>query len=168
MKTRVRIGDRELTIEWTRGEDSDGTYRLQLESHPERAVSIERVEPVTYSVLLDGRSIEARVEPAVDGLIVTAGGRRFHVEVIDPRRWNGRSRSASGGARQNVTAPMPGKVVRLLAAEGDAVEEGQGLVVVEAMKMQNELKAPRAGRLVRLAAQAGAAVRAGEVLATVE
>ena len=63
---------------------------------------------------------------------------------------------------------MPGKVVRVLVAQGDQVEAGQGLVIVEAMKMQNELKAPRAGKVVAVAAAAGATVNAGEILATIE
>jgi biotin carboxyl carrier protein len=62
---------------------------------------------------------------------------------------------------------MPGKVVRVLVAVGDAVEAGQGIVVVEAMKMQNEMKAPRAGKVIAIAAKTGATVTAGEVLATV-
>jgi biotin carboxyl carrier protein len=62
---------------------------------------------------------------------------------------------------------MPGKIVRVLAAVGDMVEAGQGVVVVEAMKMQNEMKAPRAGRVVTLSAREGASVSAGEVLATI-
>jgi biotin carboxyl carrier protein len=63
---------------------------------------------------------------------------------------------------------MPGKVVRVLVTVGDAVEPGQGIVVVEAMKMQNELKAPRAGKVTGIAAKVGATVTAGEVLATIE
>ncbi|HSB13592.1 MAG TPA: acetyl-CoA carboxylase biotin carboxyl carrier protein subunit, partial [Bryobacteraceae bacterium] len=65
-------------------------------------------------------------------------------------------------------APMPGKVVRVLAAEGDLVEAGQGLLVVEAMKMQNEVKAPKAGRVAALAAREGGTVAAGDVLAVIE
>jgi biotin carboxyl carrier protein len=63
---------------------------------------------------------------------------------------------------------MPGKIVRLLVAEGDSVEAGQGLLVVEAMKMQNEMKAPKAGCVVSLKAHEGATVAAGDVLATIE
>jgi biotin carboxyl carrier protein len=63
---------------------------------------------------------------------------------------------------------MPGKVVRVLAAVGDSVEAGQGILVVEAMKMQNELKAPRAGRVVSVSAKEGDTVAAGEVMAEVE
>jgi biotin carboxyl carrier protein len=70
--------------------------------------------------------------------------------------------------RQTLSAPMPGKVVRILVNEGDPVERGQGLVVIEAMKMQNELKSPKAGRVVSISASEGAAVAAADVLAVVE
>ena len=70
--------------------------------------------------------------------------------------------------RQNVTAPMPGKVVRLLVADGDSVQAGQGIAVVEAMKMQNEMKAPRSGRVAALAVHEGDTVGAGAVLAVIE
>jgi biotin carboxyl carrier protein len=63
---------------------------------------------------------------------------------------------------------MPGKVVRVLVAQGDLVEAGQGIAVVEAMKMQNELKAPRGGRIASLSTHEGATVAAGEVLAVIE
>jgi biotin carboxyl carrier protein len=69
---------------------------------------------------------------------------------------------------QDVKAPMPGKVIRLLVREGDEVQAGQGLAVVEAMKMQNELKALRAGRVLRVAVKDGATVGAGDVLVTLE
>ena len=68
---------------------------------------------------------------------------------------------------QTVTAPMPGKVVRVLARPGDEVAAGQGLLVVEAMKMQNEMKTPRAGKVLSMPAKEGATVAAGEVLATI-
>jgi len=73
-----------------------------------------------------------------------------------------------GADRQRISSPMPGRVVRLLAGEGEAVEAGQGVIVVEAMKMQNEMKAPKSGKLVLLAVNEGDAVGAGETLAEVE
>jgi biotin carboxyl carrier protein len=88
--------------------------------------------------------------------------------VRDPRRRSGqRGRHGLGGSQQ-VISPMPGRVVRLLVAQGDEVSAGQGLVVVEAMKMQNELKAPRDGRVLTLTAREGATIAAGEVLAVIE
>jgi biotin carboxyl carrier protein len=133
-----------------------------------REASILEAEPGVYSVLLDGRSFEARIERTEQGWAVTIGGRRFEVQVVDPRRLSRRTRGLGQEGRQRLTAPMPGRIVRLLVAQGDAVEAGQGIAVIEAMKMQNELKAPKAGRVAALPAREGATVAAGEVLAEVE
>jgi biotin carboxyl carrier protein len=93
----------------------------------------------------------------------------YTAEVVDPRAWRGRKHGAmEAEGRQPVTAPMPGKVVRLLVKEGDAVEVGQGLIVVEAMKMQNEVRSPKSGKVERLVAKENQAVNAGEVLGWVE
>jgi biotin carboxyl carrier protein len=129
---------------------------------------IEAVEPGIYSVLVDGRSYEARVEDADGCVIVFIDGHRFEVEIRDPRRWSRHSAKPGVEGRLNVTAPMPGKIVRLLVAEGDTVESGQGLLVMEAMKMQNEMKAPKDGRVVSLTAREGGTVAAGDVLAAIE
>ena len=133
-----------------------------------RESSILEAEPGVYSVLLDGRSFEARIERTEDAWAVTIGGRRFEIEVVDPRRPNRRGRGPGQEGRQRVTAPMPGRVVRVLVSEGDAVEEGQGIAVIEAMKMQNEIKAPKSGRVAALSVHEGATVGAGEVLGEVE
>jgi biotin carboxyl carrier protein len=129
---------------------------------------IEAVEPGVYSVLVDGRSYEARVEESDSCVVVFIDGHRFEVEIRDPRRWSRPSAKLGVEGRLNVTAPMPGKIVRLLVAEGDTVESGQGLLVMEAMKMQNEMKAPKAGRVVSISAREGATVAAGDVLAAIE
>jgi biotin carboxyl carrier protein len=100
--------------------------------------------------------------------VVTIDGYRFEIEVRDPRRWIRRSAAGAGGGLEAVSAPMPGKVVRVLVSAGDSVTAGQGLVVVEAMKMQNEMKASRAGRVSAITAREGATVNAGEVLVTIE
>ncbi|MBI3473292.1 MAG: biotin/lipoyl-binding protein [Candidatus Solibacter usitatus] len=165
MNVRVRINQREASLDYRQ----DGeTCRFRFESQQERDALVALVEPGVYSVLLDGASFEARVEEDGERVWVSLRGHRFAVEVLDPRKWTGGGRGAHLRGRQELTAPMPGKVVRVLVAEGDPVEAGQGLVVVEAMKMQNELKAARAGRVVSVAAAAGATVAAGEVLAVVE
>ncbi|HLY18398.1 MAG TPA: biotin/lipoyl-containing protein [Bryobacteraceae bacterium] len=129
---------------------------------------IVAVEPGVYSVLLDGRSYEARVEQSADCVIVFIDGHRFEVKINDPRRWSRSAGKPGIEGRSNVVANMPGKIVRLLVAEGDTVEAAQGLLVVEAMKMQNEMKAPKAGRIVALPAREGETVAAGEVLAVIE
>ena len=141
--------------------------RFRLGNSPDLYADVEVPEPGVYSVLMDGRSYEARVEETATALVVVVEGRRFEIEARDPRRFA--RKGAGGGADgvQAVAAPMPGKVVRVLAAVGDEVAAGQGLLVVEAMKMQNEMKAPRAGTVLSLAAAVGATVAAGEVLATI-
>ena len=141
--------------------------RFRLDAEPERAAIVETPEPSVYSVLLDGRCYDAHVEAAPEGLVVVIEGFRFEIEVRDPRRLSPRHAGRGGEGVQSVSAPMPGKVVRVLVAPGDAVESGQGVVVVEAMKMQNEMKAARAGRVLAISAAVGATVAAGEVLVTI-
>jgi biotin carboxyl carrier protein len=132
----------------------------------ERQALVTVVEPGVYSILLEGRVYEASMDRAGQTLVVTVEGERFEVEVRDPRAWSRKSVAGSQGAA-TLSAPMPGKVVRVLVAAGDVVEAGQGLLVVEAMKMQNEIKAPRSGQVISLTAREGATVAAGEPLATI-
>ena len=105
----------------------------------------------------------------LDGDGVVIDGRRYGFEVEDPRSLQGRRGAGAGteGPRP-VKAPMPGRVVRLLVEAGESVEEGQGVVVIEAMKMQNELKSPKAGRVARVGAAVGDTVGSGDVLVVVE
>jgi biotin carboxyl carrier protein len=138
--------------------------RFRIDFGAERKALVEAIAPGVYSVLLDGRSYHARIENGE----VFVNGYRITVDVHDPRAW---SRGASAGAGEGVqliTSPMPGKVVRVLVAPGDPVQAGQGLVVVEAMKMQNEMRAPRAGKALTVSAKEGATVNAGETLVTLE
>src|SRR5579883_1348547 len=130
----------------------------------EREYSIAALAPGSFSVLIEGRSYSV---VWVEGSI-RVNGRPFAVEVFDPREMRGHSAGAFGEGRRNIASPMPGKVVRVLVSAGDAVEAGQGLVVVEAMKMQNEMKSPKAGKVVEVKAKADATVQAGEVLVVIE
>jgi biotin carboxyl carrier protein len=139
-----------------------------IEIDSQQLDSVLQVEPGVYSVLLDGASYEVRIQQSQQGLTASAAGRRFAVEVRDPRDASRNSRAAIGSGRQNVTAPMPGKVVRVLVGAGDLVETSQGLVVVEAMKMQNELKASRPGRVMEIRAREGETVGAGDILVVLE
>jgi acetyl/propionyl-CoA carboxylase alpha subunit len=117
------------------------------------------------SLLIDGRQYRC----VLDGDGVVIGGRRFGFEVTDPRSLQGRRGVGAGtdGPRP-VKAPMPGRMVRVLVEVGDEVEEGQALLVIEAMKMQNELKSPKTGRVARIAVAVGDTVGSGEVLVVVE
>jgi acetyl/propionyl-CoA carboxylase alpha subunit len=117
------------------------------------------------SLVVDGRQYRC----VLDGDGVLIGGRRFGFEVSDPRSLQGRRGVGVGAAGPRaVKAPMPGRVVRVLVAAGDEVAEHQGVVVIEAMKMQNELKSPKAGKVVRVVVAVGETVGAGDVLVVVE
>jgi biotin carboxyl carrier protein len=140
---------------------------VSLDFDPASADAIE-VEPGIYSILLGGRSFEVKLEPAGEGYYASVGGRRFAVQVRDPRRLPGARSPLAAAGRQRLSSPMPGKVVRVLVAEGDRVEAGQGLLVVEAMKMQNEIRSPKSGRVASLRAAEGATVLGGETLVEVE
>jgi biotin carboxyl carrier protein len=161
VKTQILIDGREIQLEWTlEGE----TCRFRRESEPERTADVRQIAPGVWSIIVEGCVYEAMVEQGS----VRIGGRTYPAEIVDPRRWDPGRRSGAGHGQQRISAPMPGKIVRVLVAEGDAVEAGQGLVVVEAMKMQNEMKAARPGRVARITVSPGAAVGAGDVLVTIE
>jgi len=135
-----------------------------------RALEADAVEvsPGIYSIRISGKSFECRVERWADALRISAGGREYTVAVRDPRKWErNRGAAASTEGRQSVVAPMPGKIVRLLVKKGETVKAGQGIAVVEAMKMQNEVRSPKAGVIERLQVEEGRAVNAGDTIAVV-
>jgi biotin carboxyl carrier protein len=121
------------------------------------------------SVLLGGKSYEVKQETVGGETNVVVGHERFSASVLDPRSFRSRSRAgATELGVMKIKAPMPGKVVRILAGVGDQVETGQSVIVIEAMKMQNELKAPKNGVLKKIKVAEGATVDAGQALAEVE
>jgi biotin carboxyl carrier protein len=128
-------------------------------------LNVSQISPGVYSVLAEGRGITVTLG---DNGWAHAAGEVFQVEVSDPRDAPaGRGAGRRSGQLQ-VAAPMAGKVVRVLVQKGDTVAAGQGLLVVEAMKMQNEMKALRDAKVVDVFAQASATVAAGEVLLILE
>jgi biotin carboxyl carrier protein len=143
------------------------SFRYQREDGRlvEGEFSIEALDAGAWSILIEGRAY--RVEQGAPGELMVNGA-PLAVELFDPRESRQRRGSAASHGRLNITAPMPGKVVRLLVSAGDAVEQGGGLVVVEAMKMQNEMKSPKTGRVVEVRTKPDSAVAAGEVLMVVE
>jgi len=147
---------------------SEGGWECRLDGQP---VPIDAVIPRrdVLSLLVGGRSYEIKRELTPTDLYMWVGNARFAVEIRDPRSL--RSRQQAGGDEKGprkIVAPMPGRIVRLLVAEGSSVEAGQGIVVVEAMKMQNEIKSPKKGVVKKMSARAGVAVNPGDVLAIVE
>lgn len=165
MKYEVRIGGKTHIVEFAR--DSNG-WQATLDGR--RAVAdVAEIAPNTFSILLDGHCYEICVTPSAGGKLNLQTGRlEFEAEVVDSRSWSGRRHAgAEAEGRQQVVAPMPGKVVRLLVKPGVRVEAGQGLLVVEAMKMQNEIRSPKSGMVERVQVEEGQAVNAGDVLCVV-
>jgi len=167
VKYEVRIGGKVRRAELARQDAASSRVAAEIDGRRVEADAVE-IAPGVYSILIHGRPIEVRVEPASGGLAIHAAGREFRAEIADPRAWRrGHGGAAELEGRQKVVAPMPGKVVRLLAASGAHLEAGQGIAVVEAMKMQNELRSPKSGTLERLLVKEGQPVNAGEVIAVV-
>ena len=165
MKRLVRVGAREGTLDFTR-EGSAVRFTIEWDDGARDTGTADAVEagPGRWSVLWAGQSFEAVVES--DAVLVD--GARIAALSRDPRNWSAADAHAGAAGPAHVASPMPGKIVRVLVNDGDEVAEGQGILVVEAMKMQNEMQAPRAGTVRALRAAAGATVAAGEVLATIE
>jgi biotin carboxyl carrier protein len=164
MKRAVTLNGRNHTIDIL---EELPEVRFAFDGGAVRGASVTSPEPQVYSILIEGRSYDVFVEHTPDGLAISVNGYRYEAAVHDPRQWSRKTAGQGGEGVQTVASPMPGKVVRVLVAPGDAVEPGQGLVVVEAMKMQNEMRASRAGKVLTVPVTPGATVTAGEVLATI-
>jgi biotin carboxyl carrier protein len=125
-----------------------------------------------YMLISNGQVFDCRVEGRPESgkqIDVVVGTRNYALTLTDPKRLSSAtSASAHGDDTARIVAPMPGKVVRVLVQVGGQVAAGDGLLVVEAMKMQNEMKSPKAGTVIALNAQTGATVNAGDLLAVVE
>jgi acetyl/propionyl-CoA carboxylase alpha subunit len=163
------VSERGETLRVELREVGEGLYDLVFEG---RAVRVDAAKSgrTIYSIIEDGRQFEAMVEErGAHGFDILVHGRLFHLEAVDERSrlLVEQARSVSEGP-QTVTAQMPGKVVKLHVRCGEAVREGQGVVVVEAMKMENEIASPIDGVVTELPVAEGRAVETGEVLFVVE
>lgn len=154
------------------------TYRLDLSQVDARwacrvdgrEVEVDAVlaRPNVLSLRLGNKAFEVKCERVGGDIHIWVGSQRLAAEVRDPRSLRGRARAADDRGPKKLTSPMPGKVVRVLLSQGTAVEAGAGVLVVEAMKMQNEVKSPKKGTIQKILVIEGAAVNAGDVLAIVE
>jgi biotin carboxyl carrier protein len=162
--TAIIDGDR-LEIELTRTEN--GALEADVEGE-KYIVDILSVERGVYWFQWKNRSIEISITPNADGYAVSVGGQRLEVEVIDARAALRKAARQGQSGIVELRAPMPGKVVKVLASEGTSVEMNQGLLIIEAMKMQNEIKSPKKGTVRKVGVKESAAVNAGDLLAIVE
>ena len=155
------VNGRSHTVQVT---GSDGRFRVTVGA---LTLEVDARQPMSglTSMLVDGASHVADVDPAPGGTVVVLGGAPYRIQVEESARHAIRTRGAgAGGAGQTITAPMPGKVTQVAVALGGHVERGDTVVVIEAMKMENELKAAAAGVVTEVRVQPGQAVNAGDVL----
>jgi|SRR5271156_157446 len=146
---------------------ADGRWACRLDGR-EFEVDAVLARPDVLSLRIGNFAYEAKLERIANDLHVWVGSTRFLAEVRDPRSLRGRARAGDDHGPKKIVASMPGKVVRLLVRDGEDVELGAGVAVVEAMKMQNEIKSPKKGTVRTILVSEGAAVNAGDVLAIVE
>ena len=161
------LGERNYTVEIE--EIGKSVYRVSVDGN-EFTVDGKKTGLTNFSLIVDNRSFEIEVDNKADEYRVLVDGRNYRVNLMDERRVR-TSGGIAGGAvqgRQMVSVPMPGKVIAILVAEGDTVEKGQGLVIVEAMKMENEVRSPIAGEVKEIKVKQGDTVEGGAALLIVE
>ena len=164
MKYEVEIDGNHLNVELEHG---DGRVQARIGSH-EYELEVVSPEFGVFSLISDYRIFECNVwERESNSFRVLIGGRTFDSTIIDRKHRRAAIEHNIEG-RQNLVAPMPGKVVRVMLAAGDEVESGEAVLVVEAMKMQNEIKSPKAGKVIEIRVVEGATVTAHQILAVVE
>ena len=161
------LGEQSYTVEIE--ETDKSVYRVSVDGH-EFLVDGKKTGRTNYSLIVENRSFEIEVDHQGDEYRVLVDGRNYHVNLVDERRMRSGGGQAGGGlqGRQAVSVPMPGKVIAVLVAEGDIVEKGQGLVIVEAMKMENEVRSPISGEVKEIKAKQGDTVEGGAVLLIIE
>jgi biotin carboxyl carrier protein len=164
MLYHVSIEGKDYRLELDRAE---GHWSCRLDGR-EIGVDAVLVRPGVLSLRIGNAAYEIKSERVDNELHLSVGSALFVAEVRDPRSLRGRPRAADDHGPKKLTAPMPGKVVRVLVREQSQVEAGAGVIVVEAMKMQNEIKSPKKGIIQKLLVSEGTAVNAGDVLAIVE
>lgn len=163
----IDLGGRLRRVELTQTRNP-GHWQALLDGRP-MLLEASEVQPGVLALVIGRQSFRCVLDECPAETAVQVAGERFIFSINDPRSLAAR-RGRRGGAvgEQVVKAPMPGRVVRLLVAPGDQVETHQGVIVIEAMKMQNELKAFRSGRVRDVRAEPGSAVTAGQLLVVID
>lgn len=165
LKVLSNDNDQNLSID-----EVDGRLHVDIDGR-KYEVEVHQSDEASYLLLQNSQVFDCRVTRQTkshDRFEVTLKGHRHSVAIIDPRRLRSDENSdRHPDGLTEISSQMPGKVVRVLVEVGTKVEKGDGIVVVEAMKMQNEMKSPRDGVIVSVNVTSGSTVNAGEVLATV-
>jgi biotin carboxyl carrier protein len=165
MKYTAIIDGERIEIELSRSKPT--TIEAQVGGRQYR-IEAKMVEPGVYWFNWNNRSVEISVVPHGEGYVVSLEGRSADIEIVNARSALRKATQHGHAGAIDLRAPMPGKIVKVLVSEGAVVQANQGIVVMEAMKMQNEIKAPKNGVVKKVAVKEGAPVNAGDLLAVVE
>jgi biotin carboxyl carrier protein len=165
MKYTAIVDGKNLEIELTGTETQ--TIHALVDGH-KYALDVHQVEPGVFWIVWNNRSLEISVSPNSEGYSVAADGQHSRIEIVDARDLLRKASHQGHAGAVELRAPMPGKIVKVLAQEGAEVDINQGLLVIEAMKMQNEVKSPKKGVVRKIGVKEAAAVNAGDMLIIVE
>ena len=168
MQYEVEIGGRRRQVVVTRAGDG---FAVSVDGRT-RPVDVARIDAHTLSLVVDGvwsHEVSVATDPVSGQLMVHVGATPIAVTLNGRRRWGRKAEGAGAGSGpQRLVAPMPGKVVRVLVTAGDRVTARQPVVVVEAMKMENELRASREGTVAEIHVREGMSVDAGALLLVIQ
>ncbi len=164
MKLNARLGKESFKINIERNGEN---YRILLNDR-EYSIQVRKVEQSFYSLLIDNKAYELSVDKEGDRNLVEVGGDVFSVEIFDAAYSKERKTGEEPEGKQIIKSIMPGKVIKIIANIGDEVKEGQGLIIMEAMKMENEITSPKSGRVVDIRVQEGNTVESDAELIAIE
>ncbi len=169
MTLELLVNNQIYTLEIKEFQHSVGSTGIVRIGDREYVVDYRQLDPLLYSLIIQGRSYQAFVYKAEGSYGVDLEGKTYSIQILDEAGKRLRvSRASTLPGQQVISAPMPGKVIKLLVKVGDPVEAGQGVVVVEAMKMENELRASIRGIVKEIKVSEGMAVNSGEPLVILE
>ncbi len=163
----AKLGDQTYTVDIE--EVGRSLYRIAIDGN-EFLVDGKQTGQNNYSLIINHRSFEVDVDTSEEEYRVLVDGRSYHIHLVDERRMRlgGFQTGIQLQGKQEVTVPMAGNVIAVLVAEGDRVDKGQGLVIVEAMKMENEIRSPIDAEIKEVRVKTGQSVEAGETLMVLE
>ena len=168
MKLRIELDGQSYTLELQRN-GSTCEYSLEGAEPARGIVSVAEVKPGVFSVLLGHKSFTVYISEEKNGALeVLTAAQRHTIAIHDPRDRLAGNRKAPATGPVEIRAQMPGKIIKLLVTPGTVVQAGAGVIVIEAMKMQNEMKSPRDGVVSHIHVMEGATVGAGETMMVIE
>ena len=166
MKLEIEIGGKSRQVEIAPGTTA-GQWTIRIDGH-EVDADAHLLRPGVLSLLIEGKSHRIVLDDSLAEPALHLDAQRIAWEAGDPRSLRQRRRHTRADGPAILKASMPGRVVRLMVERNETVAAHQGVLVIEAMKMQNEIKSPKEGRVAEIRVMPGDTVRSGEVLAVIE